>query len=270
MSILTAGTITITAPTAVDGLGEVAVLNHTAAAGVTYVGRLLKPSGFGGAAVRTSMDSLPQAHGATFGTFYYAHRSFTLEVLLAKAATWALSDARYNKLCRAFNAMAADGSIVWPDNDGYTKLISFRQEQPPSDPDENGRVLLAAVAEDPRIYNNTPQTGSSPKTNNGNAGSPPTFTLTPTANGTVVITNTTAGLGSPAVTLIVGTGYVTTGTAVTVDFGARTITQGGTLKPQAEVFPTSLWWEVVPGANTWTVSNASSVSISFRDSWLSA
>jgi hypothetical protein len=216
------------------------------------------------------MDNIVEGHGAAFGNFYYAHRPFTLEVQLVRGANWAASDANYNKLCRAFDAMGADGSIVFVDTDSVTKRILFRREQPPSDPDENGHVLLSGVCADPRIYANTPQTGSSPKTNAGNTGSPPTFTLTP-SGGDVVITNTTAGLGSPAVTLTVGAGYITTGGgAVTVDFGARTITQGGVLVPQAEVWPSSLWWEVIPGANTWTVSNATSVSISFRDAWSSA
>lgn len=257
----------ITAPASVDGRGEIAVLNDSASG--NFVGRVLKATGFGGAAVRTSLDEIPEGHGAVAGSFYYGPRGFTLEVVLAKAATWALSNARYSKLCRAVNAMAADGTIVWADDDAITKRLSFRLEQPPGDPDETGHVLLGCVAPDPRIYANTPQTGSSPKTNNGNADSPPTFTLTPTSNGTCVLTNTTAGYGSPALTLTVGTGGVATGSAVTVDFGAHTVTQGGVDKKEAVVFPTSTWWDVIPGANTWTVTNASSVSISFRDAWLS-
>lgn len=217
------------------------------------------------------MDNIPEGHGAAFGNFYYGTRQITLEILLARAATWALSDARWHKWCRAVDAMAADATMVWTDNDGIPKQFSFRREQSPTDPDDNGRTLFGGVGKDPRIYAVTAQTGSSPKTNNGNAGSPPTFTLTPTG-GNVVLTNTTAGLGSPAVTLTVGAVGVgvSTGSAVTVDFGARTITQGGVLKPYAEVWPASLWWEVIPGANTWTVTNASSVSVSFRDAWLSA
>lgn len=266
MSILTAGTVTVTAPASVDGRGEVATLNNTASG--TFVGYLFDRSGFGGASVRTSLDNITEGHGATAGSQFYGPRSFTLTVEMARASTYALSDARYNKLCRSWDAMAADASLVWFDSDGYTKLLSFRTEQSPGDPGSDGLVLLGGVAPDPRIYNNTPQTGSSPKTNNGTAGSHPTFTLTPTG-GSVVITNTTAGLGSPAVTLLQGTGYLATGSAVTVDFYAGTVTQGGVGVQQAVSFPGSTWWEVVPSANTWTVTNASSVSISFRDAWRS-
>jgi hypothetical protein len=205
-----------------------------------------------------------------FGNFYYGARPFTLEVRMTRAASYALSDARYNRLCRAFDAMHTDGTIVFTDTDGVAKRISFRREQSPSDPDEKGKVLLAGTCADPLIYANTPQTGSSPKTNAGNAGSPPTFTLTPTG-GDVVLTNTTAGAGSPAVTLTVGgaTG-VSTGSPVTVNFNAKTVTQGGSSVYSAVQFPSSEWWEIVPGANTWTVTNASSVSISFYDAWKSA
>jgi hypothetical protein len=188
-----------------------------------------------------------------------------------RGATWAASDARYNKLCRAWDAMHSDGTIVFVDTDAVTKRILFRREQSPSDPGPDGQVLLAGTCADPLIYANTAQTGSSPKTNAGNASSYPTFTLTPTG-GDVVLTNTTAGLGSPAVTLTEGAAGVgvSTGSAVTVDFAAKTVTQGGTRKDYAVQFPSSLWWAIAPGANTWTVTNASSVSISFRDAWKSA
>lgn len=267
MSLVLATTVSITAPASVDGMGEVATLNDSASG--TFVGWVFKATGFGGPVIRTSMDDLVEDHGAVFGSFYRGARSFTLEVALARATTRALSDARYYKLCRAFNAMVSDGTLAWTDTDAIPKQVTFRCEQSPSDPDDDGHVLLAGICQDPRIYAVTPQTGSSPKTNVGNANSPPTFTLTPTG-GNVVITNTTAGLGSPALTLTVGAGYVTTGTAVTVDFGAKTVTQGGVRVPQAVSFPSSTWWKIVPGANTWTVTNASSVSISFRDAWLSA
>jgi hypothetical protein len=270
MSILLAGTITITAPAGIDGLGGTAVLNNSADT-TNYVGDLWEVSGLGGASVRSSLDPLVEDHGAVFGSFYYGPRSFTLKPRMKRSTTYALSDARYDKLCRAWDAMHSDGTITWPDTDGVTKRLSFRREQSPSDPDAEGYVLLAGIAADPLIYNNTPQTGSSPKTNAGNASSYPTFTLTPTG-GDVVLTNTTAGLGSPAVTLTegaVGVG-VSTGSAVTVDFAAKTVTQGGTRKDYAVQFPSSLWWAIAPGANTWSVTNASSVSISFRDAWKSA
>jgi hypothetical protein len=269
VTLTTLDPVTITAPTGVDGFGEVATLNVPADA--NFVGYLFKSSGFGGAVVRTSQDDIPQGHGAVFGSFFYGARTWTQEIILTPSTTFALSDVRYRKLCRAFNAMSADGTMTWTEAGGAIKTLSFRSEQAPTDPDEEGHVLLAGISKDPRIYMSTPQTGSSPKTNNGTAFSPPIFTLTPTG-GNVVLTNTTSGLGSPAVTLLVGASpLLATGSAVTVDFGAKTVTQGGADKSGTVAFPSSIWWALAPGvSNTWTVTNASSVSVSFRDAWLSA
>ncbi len=267
MSLMTASSIVLTAPAAVDGRAEIATLNNRAAA--TYVGDLWEPSGMGGAAVRLVEDEITEGHGSVFGAWQLSARSFTLKVKLTPGASIAASDLRYQKLCRAVLALAADGTMVWTDSDTYTKAISYRLEQPVGDPNTDREVLLSLKAQDPRIYNTTPQTGSSPKTPVGKIDTYPTFTLTPTG-GNVVLTNTTAGLGSPAVTLQVGSPYVTTGGgAVTVDFLNQTITQGGTRK-DGSIIPTSTtWWPIVPGvANSWTVTNASSVSISFNDAWL--
>jgi hypothetical protein len=271
MAILLASEVTITAPAASDGFGEAAVLNNSASG--NFVGTLHKVSGFGGPGVRQSTDDIPEGHGAVFGDFFHGHRPFTMEVQLYRGANYAASDARYNKLCRAWNAMADDGSIVWTDTDSIAKRILFRREQAPSDPDEQGHVLLGGMAASPRIEANTATTGTSPSTNAGNVGAPPTFTFTPSGNGTVILTNTTIS-GSPAVTINVGATGVATGSAVTVDFGARTVTQGGTRKDNAVEFPSSTWWEVIPGSNTWTRTGTATISvaaaISFRSAWLSA
>lgn len=262
MSIDLMSTVTITAPAASDGRGEVAVLNDSASG--NFVGLLFDASGFDGPPVRTSQDLIPEGHGATFGSFWHGPRSLTLEILLSRASSWANSMTRRDKLYRATNAMAANGTIVYTETGGSARLINFRREQPPRGPDKDGKVLLSFVAADPRIYANTATTGSSPTTNAGTMSSPPTFTLTPTG-GDVVITNTTT---SQALTLTVGGGTgVSTGSAVTVDFGQRTVTQS-TRKDAAVQFPSSVWWEVVPGSNSWTVTNASSVSISVRSAWL--
>lgn len=269
MSLILASSVIITAPATVDGRGEVATLNDDTAT-TTYVGRILGGTGFGGPAVRTAMENRAEAHGAQFGNFYYAHRAFTLSVLLARKSSWAGSDSNFNKLCRAFDAMIQDGTIQFVDTDAITKLLRFRRETSPSDPDEQGRVTLGGVCEDPRIYSSALLTSASPVTNLGNAGSPPTFTFTPTG-GDVVITNTTSGMGTPDVTIKVGTGFVEVGGGlVTVNFADRTISQGGVEKPQAELWPDSLWWELVPNANTWTVTNASGVTLIARSAWQSA
>lgn len=269
MSILTASEISITAPASVDGRGEVAVLNNSASG--NFVGHLLKPTGFGGAGVRTSIEPIVEGHGAAFGNFFRAHRPFTFEVMLARAATWALSDARHYKLVRAFNAMAEDGTIVWTDTDTIVKRILFRTEQPPSDPDEGGKVILGGVCESDKILSNatpTPTAPGSGLSNVGNTGTLPSFTFTSGASGTVVISRTSP---SPTETLtlnIGGTTGLAASTVTTVDFEARTIYQGSTNKMSAEVFPSSVWWEMAPGNNTISVTGATSITVSWRSAWL--
>lgn len=264
--------VTITAPSTADGFGEIAVLNNSASG--NFVGYLWDASGFDGPPVRTSMDLIPGGPGATFGEFQHGPRSFTLEVQLTRSSSYNASNVRRDKLYRAFNAMSADGSIVWTESGASdSRTLYFRREQPPRGPDKEGKVLLAGIAADARMYSSTAVTGTSPSTNSGNAPSPPTFTFTPSGNGTVILTNTTTGLGSPALTLTVGgTSGLSTGSAVTVNFKDKTVTQGGTLKNGAVSFPSSIWWEVIPGANTWTRTGTATISvaaaISFQPTWI--
>lgn len=263
MAIDRSAPMTITAPANSDGRGQVVVLNSPTT-DANFVGYTFDDSGFEGATVRTSADDIAEGHGQVFGSFYHGARSFTLEVMLIRPQNWATAFANRDKLFRAFNAMAADGTIVWTETGGSARQINFRREQPPRGPDADAHVLLSGICADPRIYSVAALPSGSPITNAGNVGSPPTFTLTPTG-GNVVITNTTT---SQALTLQVGAGFLSTGSAVTVNFGAKTVTQGGTSKYQAVTFPSSVWWEIIPGSNSYTVSNASSVSISVRSAWL--
>lgn len=262
MSVDLGVTYTITAPSGVDGRAEVAVLNDPSSG--NFVGYLLDSSGFDSPEIRESADNIVEGDGGVHGSFYYGRRPFTLDIVVVPSSTTALSHARLDKLYRATNAMRSDGTIVWTETGGVAKVINFRRQQPIRGPSQERRCLFAGVAADARIYSNVALTGSSPTVNAGNIGSLPTFTLTPTG-GNVVITNTTT---SEALTLTVGAGGVATGSAVTVNFLTKTVVQGGTGKYYAVTFPSSTWWEIIPGSNSWTVTNASSVSISVRSAWL--
>lgn len=251
------GAVTITAPASVDGRGGIAVLNDTASS--DFVGYLLNTSGFDGPAVRTSMDNIVEGHGATFGSFYHGARSFTLEVVMAPAATWTTSNTRLDKLYRATNAMQADGTIIWTES-GLTKRLDFRREQPPRGPDADRKVLVSCIAANPRIVSPFAETTTSLNatiTNVGNAGYLPRFTLTTPSN--PVITNTTTGQ-SFSLTL-------TGGAAVIVDFAAHTVTQSSVNRYSSVNFSTSTWWELIPGPNNITVTGATG-QIHWRSAWL--
>lgn len=263
MSVDLKATYTIVAPAGVDGRGGTAIINGSSSA-TDFVGYLADLSGFDSPEVRESADNIVEGDGGVHGSFYHGRRPFTMEIMIEIAATDALSHARLDKLYRATNAMRGDGTISWTETGGVAKVLNFRRQQPIRGPSTDRKCLFAGVAADARIYASTPTTGSSPTTNAGNVGSLPTFTLTPTG-GNVVITNTTT---SEVLTLTVGAGGLSTGAATVINFNAKTVVQSATNKYYAVAFPSSTWWEVIPGSNSWTVTNASSVSISVRSAWL--
>lgn len=243
-------TITITAPSGVDGRAEVAQING-ATTDTHFVGYLTDSSG--AATVRESADNVPEGHGAVHGSFYHGRFEFTLEVKLQIGATYAASFTRRDKLYRAFNAMASDGTVAWTDSGGSARQLSFRRQQSPRGPDKEGKVLLAGVQADPRIYSGGSEVTQAAATsltivNSGNAPTPPRFTVASPSAG-IVFTNSTTG---QALTF---SGLDGSGT-LTVDFKNRTVDRGGTNKYGKVVFPTSVWWELAPGSNSVTVTNA--------------
>jgi hypothetical protein len=249
------GTVTIVAPTLTDGLGGTAVLNTP---GTNFVGYLAETSGFDGPSVRTSMDDVPEGHGATFGSFYYGPRSFTLEVSMVADTTWTLSNTRLDKLLRATNAMAADGTISWAES-GITKHMNFRREQPPRGPSSDRRILISGIAADPRIYAAEQSTTTlTSVTNAGNASTPPRFTLSAPSNPT--FTNTTTGK--------VFSMTISGGGTLTVDFANHTATQGGVSRYSSVNFTTSEWWELAPGLNNITVSGGGTNTIYWSSAWI--
>lgn len=254
---------TITAPSATDGFGEVAVLNDSTSG--NFVGYLFDSSGFESPDVRESFDDIVEGDGGVHGSFYHGRRPFTLDVWLAIAATEAATHARLDKFLRATNAMRADGTIAWTETGGAAKLLNFRRQQPVRGPSQERRCLFAGVSADPRIYASTATTGGAGTcANAGTVGTSPTFTLTSPTN-TITLTNSTT---SQTLTLL---GLSGAGT-VTVNFLTKTVTAtiGTANRYSAVSFPSSVWWELQPGNNTVAVSGAtvSGSGISWRSAWL--
>jgi hypothetical protein len=262
MSVELGAVYTITAPASVDGLGEVAVLNDTASA--NFVGYVTEISGLDSPEVRESADDIPEGDGGIHGSFFYGRRPFTFEIIFAPDPSASLNT-RIDKFFRATNAMRADGTVVWTETGSVARRLLFRRQQPLRVSDRRPkRCLFAAVSANPRIESNT-QNQASPGsiTNAGNVSAPPTFVLTSPTN-TITLTNSTY---SETLTL---TGLSGAGT-VTVDFGARTVTatSGASNRYSAVSFPSSVWWELRPGAQTVAVSGATATSgVRWRDAWL--
>lgn len=251
----------VTAPASSDGYGGIAVLNSPIA-DTNFVGYLEDFSR--NVVVRPSKDNVVEGHGSNFGAFYDGEMTISLKVKLQPSSTYALSNARHDKLLRATSALADYGTIVWTENGGVAKRILFKVEQKPTDPDEQGYVLVGLSSPDDRIYANAATTGGAGTcTNAGDASTPPTFTLTAPTN-TITLTNSTT---SKTVTLTGLSGAET----VTVNFKDRTVTatSGAANRYSAVSYPSSVWWDLIPGANTVAVSGAtvSGSGISWRAAW---
>jgi hypothetical protein len=100
-------------------------------------------------------------------------------------------------------------------------------------------------------------------TNNGDAPIADSVIVLSGFSGTQRLTNTTTGEW-------VEVNADTTTNAITIDCGARTIVQSGSPADDTSNFAASDEWliEVVPGANTFTLSGSGSATLTAREKWL--
>lgn len=246
-------TWTFTAPASSDGRGEVAVVNDRASG--NFVGLMEEVTR--SAAIRPSSDNIPEGHGAVFGAQYYGAGAYTFKVALTAGTTWAASFARRDKLFRATNAMAADGTASFVESGGGTVNLNFRRQEYPQGPDATGTVLVALTTADPRAYG--PLTSRTTAT---------THTFTPAGTvdtGPIIVVGTPSATvnisrTAPGSTVTLTFTGLSGGGAVTVNFKDHSITQGGVDKSSAISWPSSTWWELVPGvSNTVTITNSSTL-----------
>lgn len=266
MSIETMATYTITAPAGVDGYGEVAVLNDTTSGNfVGYLSDLTFAR-----EIRQSIDPVVEGHGGVFGSFYSGELPFTMEVDLDPGASYTIANGRADKLAAAFDAQAANGSIVWTETGRVATRILFRAQQSPRGPNSEGKVLLAGVSESALILANTlsgPVAPTSGHSNAGKAATYPIFRFTTAASGTVVLSRTSPSPTEALSLTIGGATGLAASTATVVDFGARTVYQSTTNRYSAVVWPSSVWWAMPPGNSTITASGATSVTVEWRSAW---
>jgi hypothetical protein len=228
-------------------------------------------SGLDGAEVRESADLVVAGDGGHHNNFYQGRRPFTFELLIpvfAIAPAGTLNQ-RIDRLEQATRAYRADGNVRWFETgSAIERALWFRRQQPYRVTGTSPRSALVALvsAEDRVLSWVEHSSGSSPVTNGGDADSFPRFTFTPT--GTVTITRTGGDVPNPGSAPFVTLTGLGGGGAVTLDFKARTITQGGLIKRSALSFPSSTWWALKPGSNTFTISGVSAGwTIYWRDAW---
>jgi hypothetical protein len=262
--------ITVTAPSGVDGFGEVAVLNGdpTAANFCGWVNDWTFAR-----EVREAADVVPGADGGIHSSFLSGRLPFSMEIQMAMAANVAASNARSDKLAAAFNAQTADGKIAWTEHGRVATFLNFRLQQSLRGPGADGKVLVNAVSAIPLILADGTASSSAPGsglTNGGKAATWPSFSFTSGASGNVVISRTSPGATQTLTLTIGGSSGLTASTATTVDFAPwnRTVLQGGANKRGAVQYPSSVWWAMAPGANTISVTGASSITVTWRSAWL--
>lgn len=221
--------------------------------------------------IRENADFNAGLHGGIHGSFLFGRRPFTYAgVIPPSAALGGTLNQRVDRLDHCIkNCLEADGLVQWTETGAVKKRLSFRAQLPPKISGHNARAFfLGLVSADYRILSDALHTfgpatsfsGGTAIVNAGVVGSSPVFSIVTPAND-ISIVNTSLPSGLNTVRLLGLSG----GGAVTVDFAARTVMQGGVSKRGSIKFPDSVWWTLLPGSNALTIT--SSASISFRDAW---
>lgn len=261
--------------------GRRAAFNDSADA--DHVGFLSKPpSGFDSPGIRESADVLVEGDGGVHGAFYLDRRPWTLEGIIDPVARIAgeellevgeLVNRRVEKLKRASRALRADASLEWDPMGGVgvrrlARIQGLRiGERMPK------TFLLSMVSADPRAESRIVKTASAAgnanitAVNDGNSNASPLIVLrdnwanpTLTNNATGEVLNLTVALAAADELII--------------DVAARTILKNGVNAYSALNFPTSDWWELIPGSNVIAPTGRGTTGVSgtwqidHRDAWL--
>ena len=214
--------------------------------------------------LRSELLALPGDDRQAIGPVRYNARALSIvgECTVPSEAAFWLSKA---KIMGATNLTRAAGTLTVTET--TTKKIAVYRA---------GRVLwrpvhslvkadfeIPLMAPDPRILANTATTltGSGTATNTGNFKASPVLTVTGSAAGPIVATNSTTGR------TVTVTTAVPAAQQLVIDFKARTILLNGVNRYDL-VTGTPQWWDVEPGANTIVYSGGGTAVLSWNDSWI--
>lgn len=238
--------------------------------------RLNRFDGLGSPAPRDNRPARAREHGAADFTTYYEPRVFNLEgyvVGSSLSAMWPLVDT----LKQQFALNGLTHILRWVRE---TDALTYRAVVSVNSPLEidlplSGRhceFAVTLVAADPRIYNNTLDSGSfaSPATsvtvtNDGNFNTAPVVTFTGAG--------TNPGLRNGALTAeneLRLTYTMVAGDTIVVDHGGKTVKLNGASRPDIlNLTNPSHFWKLAAGSNALTLlGTAASVLVEFRDSWI--
>jgi hypothetical protein len=242
------------------------------------------PSGLDGANTRAGSEDIPEGDGAIPANGYLGARPWTLsgivdveprlpgEELLVEAV---YINQRIERIKDAARALRDDATLTWSAQGGAPVMLRARRSQRPVFSDRWPKTFLISMeSADPRIVsqivNVAAATGGAAITarNNGTWGALPIITLRDTWTNPIVASATT---GEDL--RLTGNGglSMTSGDILVLDAAARTVTLNGTVNRYDRLaFPTSEWFEIVPGDNALSASgggSGASWQVAWRDTW---
>lgn len=263
--------------------GTVATFNDPADA--NFVGYLTEITGLDGPEVRENFSLATEADGGEDGPYFHGRRSTTWEGLIPPDLA-AGFEVTKNRLMRACNAMRPRGTateirdadpnvptpasgncvMAWTNSQAgaIRQQVAGRRSMRPTITGRRPRNFLFGIGcKNPRILSATPSTLAAATSlsiaNAGNMSSNVLKLTIASPGATIAIANTTTG---ETLTLLGLSG----GGTVTVDFAKRLVLQGGVAKRGAVAYPSSVWWELIPGTNAVTITNAATPT--WRDAWV--
>lgn len=251
-------------------------------ADIDHVGFLSKPpSGFDSADIRESADVIVEGDGGVHGAFYLGRRPWTLEGMIDPTPRLAGEDVialpvlvnrRIEKLKRASRALRDDATLQWSPAGGVGVQLAARRQGLRLTERHPKQFLLAMVSADPRIHSQIVHTASAAGNvnltvrNDGNAGAPPLLVLRDNWANPTITNNLTGEVLDLTLALAAGDVAV-------IDAAARTITKNGVNAYSALDFPSSTWFDLLPGDNVLaptgrgTTGTAGTWQCDWRDAW---
>lgn len=188
-----------------------------------------------------------------------------------------VANRRINRLQRASRALRADAVLTWTPAGGLPVQVEGRRQSPLRIVDRLPKTFqLAMVSAERRILGQTVKSVSGVGTanltvrNDGNTNGSPVITLRETWTN-AILTNQNTG---EALRLTANGGLAMgAGDVVVIDVAAKTITKNGVNVYSLLAFPTSAWWETLPGdtvvvpTGAGTGGNPGTWQIDAQDAW---
>lgn len=263
--------------TLVNSEGYEAVFNDSTSA--NYCGVLAGEdaiTGLESAEIRESYVDATEQDGGDHGAFYMGRRPITLQAEVV-GATPAARNAMLTRIQRASMALRADALLKFTPSGSIPQQISVRRQQPVRAPGGwKKRVMIALVAEDPRIYSQAQYTSAAILSgapvsleNQGSTESFPTIRINgPGTQPTITGAGRSLAFKSSF--------SLTAGQYVDVDMHPRR--RRATKSDDTDVYDqidwlNTTWWGLLPGLNSCSISwasgntGASSMVVTWRDAW---